>query len=151
VIDITVRRLVIFAPDQRREIDFTQGLNVIVGPYGSGKTSLLELIKYGLGGTARLSDAVKDGVTSIALEVNLGGTTYLLDRDIGSHDTRVSLGSDPVATLHDTSSKATGKQLALTSSWTLSTCRPFSYGVRPPQHHGRQKPFRSGICTGTSL
>lgn len=112
MIQLRLVRLTIFATEERRVINFAEGLNVVVGPYSSGKTSLLELVKYSLGGSARLSEAVKTGVTSIVLEAALQGRVLAFERDIGSNRVRVSQGGDPFAVLHATASNAKGTVLA---------------------------------------
>lgn len=120
MIDIRLQRLTIFTADGRRVIEFADGLNVVVGPYGSGKTSLLELIKYALGGGARLSEAVEIGVSSVVLEVALQGSVLAFERDIGGRTVRVTRGSEPEALLHATSSRAKGAVLA--SRFLLEAC-----------------------------
>lgn len=112
MIDLQLVRLTIFGIDERRVVEFSPGLNVVVGPYGSGKTSLLELVKFGLGGSARLSEAVEAGVSSVVVEVALRGAVHSFQRDVGSPRVAVSHRGEPVATLHATSSTARGAILA---------------------------------------
>jgi hypothetical protein len=69
-------------------------------------------VKYGLGGSARLSEAVRAGVSSIVLDVILAGSTFAFERDIEDNRVKVSQGGDHIATLHATSSNAKGTVLA---------------------------------------
>lgn len=120
MIDIRLRRLTIFTLEGRRVVEFTAGLNVIVGPYGSGKTSLLELVKYALGGNARLSEAAELSVSSVVLEVALQNNVLAFERAIGSRTVNVTRGGDPEVVLHTTSSTAKGTVLA--SRFLLESC-----------------------------
>lgn len=127
MIDLRLERLSIFAyGDARRDVDFSDGINVIVGPYGSGKTSLLELIRFALGGQARLSEAVERGVSSVVLRARLSGSAMSFEREIGTNRVRVSQGGEPVAELHSTNAKAKNTELAssfLLRSLQLPTMR----------------------------
>lgn len=112
MIEMQLERLTLFGNHERRVINFKPGLNVIVGPYGSGKTSLLELLKFALGGRARLSEAVQEGVTAVVLDATIQGRSLTFERDIGELSVSVSSNGQPVATLHSNSSRARGKELA---------------------------------------
>jgi len=46
---------------------FPRGVTVIVGDSGGGKTSLLNLIKYGLGGKAPITDTLEKGLRAFFL------------------------------------------------------------------------------------
>ena len=63
--------------------EFAPGINLIVGPFGSGKTSLLELLKYGLGGGGTLSQTVLQEVLAVVVECRLGPSSWSLRRQIG--------------------------------------------------------------------
>ena len=62
------------------DVRFTAGLNVLIGARGTGKTSLIELIRFALGATAFTEDAARRGKQQ-ALNVLQGGqvTVVLLD------------------------------------------------------------------------
>ncbi|MCZ4498334.1 MAG: hypothetical protein JWQ74_887 [Marmoricola sp.] len=67
------KRLVIESLEVRtathsRTYEFQTGVNAITGPVGCGKSSMLELLKYGLGGTAKVMPAVRDNVTTIKVK-----------------------------------------------------------------------------------
>jgi len=57
---------------------------VITGPVGTGKSSLLELIRYALGDDAVLSKAVLAAVQRVVLRIRLGNDTWVLERRIKS-------------------------------------------------------------------
>jgi uncharacterized protein YoxC len=67
------------------EIDFTDGLNVLIGARGAGKTSVLELIRFGLGLPAITEEAGK-GAFEQALAVLGDGTVTIY----------CSVGGDPL-------------------------------------------------------
>ena len=49
---LIIKRLIVYTDSHSATYDFAAGILVIAGPIGSGKSSMLELIKYGLGGRA---------------------------------------------------------------------------------------------------
>jgi AAA domain len=112
MINLRLRRLTIFGHHANRVVEFSDRLNVIVGPYGSGKSSLLELIKFALGGSAILSEAVSTGVASVRLEVLLAERPAAFEREIGSLRLIVTSGGEVEARLHATNSNAKGLVLA---------------------------------------
>lgn len=79
-----VRELTLHSGVEAYTYSFRPGVNVIVGPVGSGKTSLLELVKYTLGGSATLSWAVQNAVTSSSVALQLDAASIVLNRQIGS-------------------------------------------------------------------
>ncbi|MCO5293474.1 MAG: hypothetical protein M9882_01015 [Homoserinimonas sp.] len=61
---------------------FTAGLNIVTGSYGTGKSSMFELIKYGLGATsAEIMPAVEANLKRVTLRLTVGRTRLQIDRD----------------------------------------------------------------------
>lgn len=63
--------------------EFPDGVTVIVGGIGGGKTSLLNLIKYGLGGAAPVTKEITDAASSVTLDVVAGDHQLQLTRTFG--------------------------------------------------------------------
>ena len=66
------------------DIQFSEGLNVLIGARGTGKTSLIELIRFALGAIAFTEDAQRRG-TQQALSVLQGGQVTVVLRDGDDH------------------------------------------------------------------
>ena len=62
------------------DIQFVDGLNVVIGARGTGKTSLIELIRFALGASAYTEDAARRGHQQ-ALNVLQGGQVTLVVRE----------------------------------------------------------------------
>src|SRR4051812_39120996 len=88
---MSVHNVTLIAANRSYSFDLKRGVNLIVGPVGTGKTSLLELIRYGLGGNAQLSPAVKQVGRQLALTLELGNERLLLLRGITSQRNRVAV------------------------------------------------------------
>ncbi len=76
-----------FISHAHTEIDFTQGVNIIVGHNGAGKSSIIDGIKLALFGESRgkyIQDMVKKGKreSSVYLEFSFGGNNYSVYRTI---------------------------------------------------------------------
>lgn len=71
---------------------FDKPATVITGPIGTGKSSLLMLLKHAIGGTAMLTPAVRNHVHHVQAEVVVGGERVVLKRAIaGDAADRVDL------------------------------------------------------------
>lgn len=66
----------------RVRYSFPADLTVLAGPTGVGKTTLLELIKYGFGGNGKLAPVAKDSVEVVVLDVTIGPNSYQLARSL---------------------------------------------------------------------
>ena len=62
------------------DVQFSPGLNVLIGARGTGKTSLIELVRFALGGPAFTEDAERRGRQQ-ALSVLQGGQVTVVFRD----------------------------------------------------------------------
>lgn len=71
--------------------NFEHGVTVFVGPVGVGKTSLFELIKYGLGGAGVLSSAVQQVGTRVVLDIEVQSGRFELARSLGRSGREVEL------------------------------------------------------------
>lgn len=61
---------------------FPPGVTVLVGPVGVGKSSLLELIKYGLGGRAMLTKTVRTAGEQVLLDLTVSDRRLVLLRSL---------------------------------------------------------------------
>ncbi|RAY10663.1 hypothetical protein DPM19_34475 [Actinomadura craniellae] len=63
---------------------FPSDLTVLAGKTGVGKTTLLELIKFGFGGNAALADVARNHVHEVTLEVAIGDSRLQISRSLGT-------------------------------------------------------------------
>lgn len=63
---------------------FPSALTVLAGPVGVGKSTLFELIKYGLGGKGQLAQVAVTSVRDIELRITVGQSRYALTRSLDS-------------------------------------------------------------------
>ncbi|MEU4516525.1 AAA family ATPase [Nonomuraea wenchangensis] len=65
---------------------FTSGLNAVIGSYGTGKSSLFELIKFALGARkAKIMPTVRQHLRSVVLDVTVGHNRVQLTRSVGEN------------------------------------------------------------------
>jgi hypothetical protein len=76
--------------------DFPSDLTVLAGPTGVGKTTLLELVKYGLGCTAKLAPAAIDYVSDVTVDITIGASRLRITRSIDSGKGRTARVTDLV-------------------------------------------------------
>jgi hypothetical protein len=93
-----LHRVRVIREDGEQSWRFDAGVTVFVGPVGVGKTSLLELIKYGLGGDGVLSRAVQQITVRVALTLELESGIFELSRALGraGRTVEIAVGDDPV-------------------------------------------------------
>nr|WP_192749883.1 AAA family ATPase [Actinopolymorpha pittospori] len=68
---------------------FAAPCTVLDGPVGTGKSSLLELIKHALGGNAVLTPVIRKEVHSVRARLSLNGTSIIVQRALGRAGTSV--------------------------------------------------------------
>ncbi len=78
---IVIHALTISGPVREVTYPFRPGVNVVVGSVGTGKTSMLQVLKWTLGGNAIRSAAVRDGVLAATIDLELNGSRYLVRRE----------------------------------------------------------------------
>jgi hypothetical protein len=75
---------------------FGPGVNAVVGSYKTGKSSMLELFKFALGGSgAKIMPTIAKTLQTTALDVSIGGMRLTLNRVVGQNVITVN-GSDGV-------------------------------------------------------
>jgi hypothetical protein len=67
----------------RYQFNLRANCTVLDGPVGTGKSSLLELIKFAFGGSAVLTPVIRQEVLEVRLLVRLGNATVWLRRPLG--------------------------------------------------------------------
>ena len=91
---IRILRLHLQGTSKPYEVDFRvnsgdpRPLSVIAGPVSTGKSSILEFVRYALGGRDHPQhEEVLAQVTSCVLEVEMAGVTHVLQRSVGRAST----------------------------------------------------------------
>ncbi|MFF9587482.1 AAA family ATPase [Streptomyces achromogenes] len=86
---IRIKDITIKTPAHRATYLFDGPLTLITGSIGVGKSSLLELLKYGLGGSAKLMPAIRANVATVEVNAEFSGRLYRFQREMG--DTKVDV------------------------------------------------------------
>jgi DNA repair exonuclease SbcCD ATPase subunit len=74
--------------------EFPSDLTVLAGPTGVGKTTLLEMVKYGLGCTAKLAPVATDYVNDVTVDIDIGASRLRITRSIDSRKGRTARVTD---------------------------------------------------------
>lgn len=100
---LNFKRLIIIGIDRNYTCDFKPGLNLIWGDLDSGKSSILNLIDFSLGGKfGELdNDELKGYGRSVCLELELNNTTITLQRVLGDNQNTIKLYESSFDNIHE--------------------------------------------------
>jgi hypothetical protein len=87
--ELKIRKLTIAGPATSVEYEFSSGVNLIIGPTGTGKTSMLQLIRWAIGANAVRSAAVREGVLGATVDLEINGTRLQVRRERDSRTLEV--------------------------------------------------------------
>lgn len=81
---LIIQKLVLSGTSKNYEANFEAGLNIVRGAMDSGKSTILHMINYCLGGSNRkiLYDEVRTKVRLIFLQLSLNGQIFTLERQL---------------------------------------------------------------------
>ena len=82
--DFQIRRVSLGSADKPHSWELPLGVTIIAGDSGGGKTSLLNLINYGLGGGATITKTVADAADCVILDIDVGGRAMQLTRRLAT-------------------------------------------------------------------
>jgi predicted nucleic acid-binding Zn-ribbon protein len=114
--ELRLRRVRLDPADTNHTWDFPNGVTVIVGASGGGKTQLLNLIRTGFGLDVTLVKEVKQAASAVTLDVEIRGVPVQLTRRFSQSAVDVSVGDDPARTF---SLNPTHKTRPLLGDWLL--------------------------------
>ncbi|MEV7507850.1 AAA family ATPase [Streptomyces sp. NPDC091201] len=80
---IRINRVTIKTSDAQAVYSFDRPVTFITGSIGVGKSSLLELLKYGFGGNANLMPAIRSNVKFVEVDAEFEGRSYRFIREMG--------------------------------------------------------------------
>ncbi|MBD0737641.1 AAA family ATPase [Streptomyces sp. CBMA29] len=105
---------------------FDQPATVISGASGSGKSSLLMLLKHTIGGSARLTTTVRDHVHSVRADVVMGNQHMILKRTISDErsDHVDILDPDTLTLLHSLAVRSANRRETLSDYLLQATGFP---------------------------
>lgn len=92
---ITITRLTLTGQNvEEAEVEFSKGLNVIVGPSDTGKTFIAQCIDFATGAGSRPKEIPEaTSYSKIWLEIEAGEDVYVLERALSGGDIRLTKGS----------------------------------------------------------
>jgi hypothetical protein len=100
---LNFKKLVIIGVNKNYACDFKSGLNLIWGDLDSGKSSILNLIDFSLGGKFGDldNDEIKGYGRTVCLEVELNNTTITLQRILGDNQNTIKLYESPFENINE--------------------------------------------------
>ncbi|MCX4832494.1 hypothetical protein OG746_27520 [Streptomyces sp. NBC_01016] len=88
-LNFRINELFLYTTEGQVRYEFGSDLTVLEGPTGVGKTTLLELIKYGFAaGEARLALVATAAVHDVALDVSIGKEQFLIVRSLDARKSK---------------------------------------------------------------
>ncbi|MEU9357457.1 AAA family ATPase [Streptomyces sp. NPDC048301] len=89
-LDFRLRAVSLQTTEGTVNYDFESDLTVLEGPTGVGKTTLLELIKYGLAaGEPRLASVATEAVHDVALDIAISDDEYRITRSLDKTKSKI--------------------------------------------------------------
>ena len=113
---ISIRNIHIFTTDGEENIlNFSASLTFVYGNVGAGKSTMLNLIMYGLGGNLTYTPAIKNCLQAVQLEVMLDGKPFRFFRMANSNRIQIDdvMRNQRVSLLQNQISSFLYKQFAL--------------------------------------
>ena len=99
--------------------EFRGPLTVLTGPVGVGKSTLFELLKYAVGGSARIAPVARDHISGVRVEIEIARERLLLTRRLGKEGNVVSahdvLSDTPMGTFPVNIPKGEDSSLSISS------------------------------------
>jgi hypothetical protein len=92
---LVIRRLLVVGPGRRYEVEFHQDVNLIAGPISTGKSSILELVDYGLGSRTPPSYPELAKCSDVLLELEAGGEILTIQRPLKSATAKLNIYQGP--------------------------------------------------------
>lgn len=105
--DLQIRKVFLGGADEPHSWEFPLGVTVIAGDSGGGKTSLLNLITYGLGGGATITKTVADAADCVILDIVVGGRTLQLTRRFATRKSVVDVREEGGAPVEHSTQRGT--------------------------------------------
>lgn len=114
-------------------------LTVLAGPTGVGKTTLLELMKFGFGLKAALAPVAVDNIDSVTLQVRIGDARLQLARSLDSAKRRKVRVTDLI-----TQDRLPDHDIGLDAEYSLNSLLMKSLGLRDDLRASSEKSKKAG-------
>jgi predicted nucleic acid-binding Zn-ribbon protein len=114
--ELRLRRVRLDSPNDRHSWEFPNGVTVIVGASGGGKTQLLNLIRSGFGLDVPLVKEVRQGASAVTLDIEIHGAPVQVTRRFSQNTVDVSEGDRGMRPF---SLNPSHKTLPLLGDWLL--------------------------------